>query len=240
MRRWFYRPGCWLARLGMWFLGPLRVTGVENVPREGAFIMVANHLSLLDPLIVGSAAGDMAGRLIHFMAKDELRSWPVIGWLATQAGVYFVRRGEGDRKAQRISIQLLEMGEPLGLFPEGTRSPDGALRDGRDGAALLAIRTGVPLLPVGISGTDRLFPHGARLPRRHRVNVRIGPPFVLPTQPSGRVDRAALAAGTDRIMREIAAQLPESRRGRFSRTDAPAPASPPADPPEDRAPSPAE
>jgi len=141
MRRWFFAPGSWLTRAGMWFLGPLRFTGVEHVPRDGAFILVANHISLFDPLIVGSTAGQLAGRLVHFMAKQEVRRWPVIGWLATQAGVYFVRRGEGDRAAQRLSLELLASGEAIAVFPEGTRSRDGVLGEPRNGAALLAMRS---------------------------------------------------------------------------------------------------
>ena len=215
MRRWFFAPGSWLTRAGMWFLGPLRFTGLEHVPRDGAFILVANHISLFDPLIVGSTAGQLAGRLVHFMAKQEVRRWPVIGWLATQAGVYFVRRGEGDRAAQRLSLELLASGEPIAVFPEGTRSRDGVLGEPRNGAALLAMRSGVPVLPVSITGSNRILPRGARLPRRSRVTVRVGEPFLLTRQTSGRIDRQELAAGTERIMRAIAALLPPAQRGRF-------------------------
>jgi len=215
MRRWFFAPGSWLTRAGMWFLGPLRFTGVEHVPRDGAFILVANHISLFDPLIVGSTAGQLAGRLVHFMAKQEVRRWPVIGWLATQAGVYFVRRGEGDRAAQRLSLELLASGEAIAVFPEGTRSRDGVLGEPRNGAALLAMRSGVPVLPVSITGSNRILPRGARLPRRSRVTVRVGEPFLLTRQASGRIDRQELAAGTERIMRAIAALLPPAQRGRF-------------------------
>jgi 1-acyl-sn-glycerol-3-phosphate acyltransferase len=216
MRTWFYGPGSWMTRMGMVILGPLRTHGLENVPREGAFIVVANHISLLDPLIIGATAGQLAGRLIHFMAKQQIRGWPVIGWLATQAGVYFVRRGEGDRAAQRLSLELLGRGEPIAVFPEGTRSRTGVLGEPRDGAALLAMRTGLPLLPVSIVGSNRLFRKGARLPRRSRVTVRVGEPFTLGRQATGRIDRQELAAGTDRIMRAIAALLPEAQRGRYS------------------------
>ena len=215
MRRWFFAPGSWLTRAGMWFLGPLRFTGLEHVPRDGAFILVANHISLFDPLIVGSTAGQLAGRLVHFMAKQEVRRWPVIGWLATQAGVYFVRRGEGDRAAQRLSLELLASGEAIAVFPEGTRSRDGVLGEARNGAALLAMRSGVPVLPVSITGSNRILPRGARLPRRSRVTVRVGEPFLLTRQASGRIDRQELAAGTERIMRAIAALLPPAQRGRF-------------------------
>ena len=87
MRTWFYGPGSWITRVSMWFLGPLRAHGLEHVPREGAFILVSNHISLLDPMIIGSTAGQMAGRLVHFMAKEELRHWPLIGWLADYVGL---------------------------------------------------------------------------------------------------------------------------------------------------------
>jgi len=199
----------------MQLLGPLRAEGLGHVPRTGAFILAANHLSNLDPLIIGATAGQRTGRLIHFLSKEELRHWPVIGWLATQSGVYFVRRGEGDRAAQRQSLQLLAAGEPIGFFPEGHRSRDGVLQRGRDGAALLAMRADVPLLPVAITGSGRIFPNGTHLPHRSRVTVRIGAPFSLPHQPQGRLERAELAAGTDRIMREIAALLPDSQRGPY-------------------------
>lgn len=215
MATWFYGPGSLITRAGMQLLGPLRAEGLAHVPRTGAFILVANHLSNLDPLIIGATAGQRTGRLIHFLSKEELRHWPVIGWLATQSGVYFVRRGEGDRAAQRQSLQLLAAGEPVGFFPEGHRSRDGVLQRGRDGAALLAMRAGVPLLPVAITGTGGIFPNGSRLPHRSPVTVRIGKPFSLPHQPQGRLDKADLAAGTDRFMREIAAMLPEAQRGPY-------------------------
>jgi 1-acyl-sn-glycerol-3-phosphate acyltransferase len=128
--------------------------------------------------------------------------------------VFFVRRGAGDRSAQRIALAILEQGAALGVFPEGTRSRDGQLADGRAGAALLAIRTGVPILPVSVSGTQHIF-HGRRLiPRRSKVTIRIGPTFTLPVQADG-LDRAALRAGTETIMRAIAAQLPPEQRGRW-------------------------
>ena len=216
MRSWFYGPGSRLTRLGMWFLGPLHVEGLERVPPAGPFILVANHLSNLDPLIIGSTAGHKAGRLIHFVSKEELRHWPLIGWLATQSGVFFVRRGEGDRQAQRTALRFLTGGEPVGLFPEGHRSRDGVMHPGRAGAALLAVRSGAPILPVGISGTSGLFPNGTHLPHRSPVTVRIGQPFTLPHQPDGRMDRGQLDADTDRIMREIAALVPAALRGVYA------------------------
>jgi 1-acyl-sn-glycerol-3-phosphate acyltransferase len=214
MRTWFYRPGAAGSGLLLRLLGRPTVIGLENVPRRGAFILVANHLSLADPPILGWACGYRSGRLIHFMAKEEVRRWPLIGWLATQSGVFFVRRGEGDRASQRSALDMLAGGRPIALFPEGTRSRNGILAEARPGAALLAMRSGAPLLPAAITGTERIFPGRSRIPHRTRVTVRIGQTFSLPHQPSGRLDRAALADGSDRIMPEIAALLPEWQRGR--------------------------
>jgi 1-acyl-sn-glycerol-3-phosphate acyltransferase len=212
VRSWFYHPGTaitgFLARL----LFDARIEGIEHVPRTGAFILVSNHCSNLDPPILGWASGHQVGRVVHFMAKIEMRSWPIVGWLATQSGVFFVRRGEGDRAAQRFSSDALADGRPLALFVEGTRSRDGRLRAGKPGAAFLAMRSGAPLVPVGIAGTHRIFPGRSRWPHPTRVTVRFGEPFTLAADPDGRLDRVALNEGSERIMLAIEALLPEGQR----------------------------
>ena len=212
MRSWFYHPGCAIAGFLARLLFRARIEGIEHIPREGAFILVSNHCSNLDPPILGWATGHQVGRIVHFMAKMEMRSWPVIGWLATQSGVYFVRRGEGDRAAQRFSLDALAGGRPLAMFVEGTRSRDGHLTQGKAGAAFLAVRSGAPLIPVGIAGTHRIFPGRSRWPHPTRIVVRIGPAFSLPHVPDGRLDRVALAQGTEQIMGEIEALLPADQR----------------------------
>ncbi len=221
MRTWFFHPGAILTSWLLWLVGPGRVEGLENVPRQGAFLLVGNHCSNLDPPFVGWAVGHRTGRVIHFMAKAEMRRWPIVGWLARQSGVFFVRRGQSDRAAQRLALDLLHRGRILGLFPEGTRSRDGKLREGRAGAALLAMRAGVPVLPVGVAGTHRVFPGRSRWPHRNRVTIRIGKPFSL--QASDDLSRGVLREATDRIMREIAALLPEEQQGRWGSAPAPAP-----------------
>ena len=212
MRSWFYRPGAAICGFVARALWGARVEGAEHVPRDGAFILVANHCSNLDPVIIGWAAGNTVGRIIHFMAKTEVRRWPVIGWLATQSAVYFVRRGEGDRAAQRFSLEALADRRPIALFPEGTRSRDGRLKEAKSGAAFLAMRSGAPLVPVAISGTHRIFPGRSRWPHSTRIVIRIGEPFSLPHVLSGRIDRDALAEGTERIMSTIDALLPPDQR----------------------------
>lgn len=212
VRSWFYHPGA--AIIGGFcrlFFG-LRVEGVERIPRRGAFIVVANHCSNLDPPMLGWATGHQIGRVVHFMAKIEMRKWPLIGWLATQSGVYFVRRGEGDRAAQRFSLEALADDRPIALFPEGTRSRDGRMRSFKDGAAYLAMRSGVPVLPVGIAGSHRMFPGRSRRPHRTRVTIRIGDPFTLPHSSAGRIDRGVLADATGRIESVVAELLPAEQR----------------------------
>lgn len=216
MRSWFYWPGTAIVGFVARVLWGARVEGTERIPREGPFILVANHSSNLDPLILGWAIGKRTDRLIHFMAKAEMRRWPLLGWLASQSGVYFVRRGEGDRAAQRVSLEALADGRPIALHPEGTRSRDGRLKAAKPGAALLAMRSGAPLLPVGIAGTHRIFPGGSRFPHPTRIVIRIGEPFTLPHVPAGRLDRDALAAGTELIMGEIEALLPAEQRRALS------------------------
>jgi len=215
MPTWFFHPGAIITSWLLWLFGPGRVEGLEHVPRRGAVLVVANHASNLDPLFVGYAVGHRTDRIIHFMAKEEMRRWPIIGFLARNAGVFFVRRGEGDRGAQRLAFDLLGDGRMIGIFPEGTRSRDGRMREARAGAALLAIRTGVPVLPVGVAGTHAIFPGRSRWPHRNRITIRIGQAFSLPVQSDG-LDREALRAGTERIMGAIAALLPPEQRGSWT------------------------
>lgn len=212
MREWFYHPGAAIIGFASRLLWRARIERIEHLPRSGPFIVVANHCSNLDPLMMGWATGHQIGRVVHFMAKIEMRGWPIIGWLATQAGVYFVRRGEGDRAAQRFSLETLAAGEPIAMFPEGTRSRNGRLKEGKGGAALIAMRSGAPLVPAGVSGTHRIFPGRSRWPRLTRVRIAFGEPFMLPHQPDGRLDRAELARGTERIMSAIEALLPPEQR----------------------------
>ena len=212
MKTWFFHPGASVAGLLAQIVGPTSVVGLEHIPRIGPFILVANHASDLDPPFLGWAAGHRTGRVIHFMAKIEMQRWPIFGWLADRSGVFYVRRGEGDRGAQRTALALLAAGRPIAIFPEGTRSSDGRLRPAKPGTALLAIRSGAPLVPAGIAGTQLLRPRGERLVRRHQITIRFGEPFVLAHQATGHIDRELLAAGGEEITRRIATLLPAEQQ----------------------------
>ena len=210
---WAYRPLGYLVGFVVRLLGGVRSIGLENLPRTGPAIIVANHYTLVDPLVAGWGTCWQIGRVVHFISKAEIRGWPIAGWLGTHAGVIYVRRGEINRDAQRQSLAVLAAGHVLIVFPEGTRSPSGALISARDGTALLAMRSGAPIVPVGITGTEGMLSWRAVFgPRPHAI-VQIGAPFSLPHRPGGPIDRAELVDGTTRMMREVAALLPPARRG---------------------------
>lgn len=149
------------------------VTGRQHEPRVGPVIVVSNHLSDLDPLVVGAALR----RPTRFMAKEELFTPPLSRWWVTACGAFPVRRGEPDRRAFRTALEILHGGGVLVMFPEGTRGRDRTLRPPEPGAAMLALRSGAPILPVAVLGTDLVFPRDARRLRRSRITVRIGPPI---------------------------------------------------------------
>ncbi|MEB3168067.1 MAG: lysophospholipid acyltransferase family protein [Synechococcaceae cyanobacterium] len=147
-----------------------RNNGRERVPCRGGVVVVANHGSHLDPPLLGQAIG----RPVAFMAKAELFRVPLLGPLIRALGAYPVLRGAGDREAIRIASDRLAQGWAVGVFLDGTRQSDGRVHDPQPGAALLAARAGVPLLPVAILGSHRALGRGQRLPRPARIHIRIG------------------------------------------------------------------
>ena len=188
---------------------------LDDIPRDGPVIVAANHASNLDAVILGSWLIPRIGRRFQWLGKKELFAWPVVGFLAHHGGVHPVDRAKADVDAYRLAKRILDEGHVLFVFPEGTRSPDGTLQAGRDGVASLALRTGAPIVPVGIAGSERVWPRGRLLPRPGgRVTVRVGSPFRLADVLPPDVQKAdANAQATDLIMRRIAALLPERQRG---------------------------
>ncbi len=192
----------------------VHVRGLENVPRSGALIVVANHLSNADPPLVAGWLTPALGRQMHILAKASLFV-PVLGWLLRRVGATPVRAGGSDIEAYRVAREVLERGDVLCIFPEGTRSPTGVLGEPKPGVAMLATRTGVAVLPVGVSGTDRFLGRGQRMPRiGARIEMRVGAPFNVSLDP-GLSRRAATQAASDEIMRRIAALVDEHHRGRY-------------------------
>ena len=195
----------------------LRVEGAEHVPDGPGVILASNHLSIADPPVLSLVVARLLGRRVRYMAKGEALDAPVMGAVLRAYGGFGVRRGRPDREAIRMAQAVLDAGDWLGLAPEGTRSRNGALGEPKAGVALLALRTGAPILPVGIAGTERTWPVGSILPRLGTtITVRFGPLY-RPAAPEGADDRrAAMDAGTDELMRRIAILLPGSYRGRFA------------------------
>ena len=212
-RTWAYQPAAVVVSLLIRLLGGSRTEGLENLPRTGPAIIVANHYTLADPIVAGYATCWKIGRMVHMIAKVQIKSWPLVGWIGRRAGVIYVRRGTSDLESQRALLAVLAAGRPMIIFPEGTRSPTGALITARNGAALLAMRSGAAIVPVGITGTEGMLSWRAVFGPRPRATVRIGQPFTLHHRADGPIDRAELTEATTRIMREVAALLPPARRG---------------------------
>lgn len=192
------------------------VEGADRLPDEPGVIVASNHLSILDPPLITISVARLIGRQVRYMAKAEAFDMPVVGSILRAYGGFGVRRGRADREAYRAAQEVLASGAWLGLAPEGTRSRTGHLGEPKPGVALLAVRSGATVLPVGISGSDRAWPVGARLPRpRSRVTIRFGTPY-RPASADGETDRrGALEAESEALMRRIAALVDPAYRGRF-------------------------
>ena len=182
----------------------MRVVGRENIP-GGGVILAGNHVSYADPCLLWC----VSPRPTHFMAKIELWDVDFLGWCLDHFWAFPVRRDAVDRDALRTAGSLLRAGEPIGVFPEGTRH-SGGMGEGQGGAAFLAIHNDAPVVPVGIAGTESIMPAGTRFPRLARVVVSFGKPIEPASylQPSRkeRVD-----AMTTDIMGAIARELEVAR-----------------------------
>src|SRR3990172_4909473 len=206
-----------LARL----LTRVRIVGdVASIPRSGAVIVVANHASNADPVLIGGFLNPRIGRPMNWLGKREVFDVPGLAWLAHHGGVHPVERGAADVEAFKSAMRILEAGHILAVFPEGTRSPDGRLQVAKDGVTVLALRSGVTVVPIGVGDSDRLWPKGRPLPRfTPSVTLTIGEPFRIDEALSiadpdaARDRRRAKEAGTELIMRRIAALLPPRQRG---------------------------
>jgi 1-acyl-sn-glycerol-3-phosphate acyltransferase len=175
-----------------------RFIGVENVPAGGA-ILAGNHVSYLDPVILWCGSP----RPTHFMTKSELWQVGWLGWALDQFWAFPVERATADRDAIATGTRLLQNGELLGVFPEGTRKRDSAedLGEAHGGGAFMALRAGVPIVPVGFIGTDEAWPAGRKFPRIVKVTVRYGEPVWPEDFEGSRKER--MAAMTAEVMRRI-------------------------------------
>jgi 1-acyl-sn-glycerol-3-phosphate acyltransferase len=199
------------VRMLLRLLATVKIEGLENVPPQGGFIMTPNHLSQIDPPLMLAALP----RRIRVLAAQKYRRNPILLFLFEGMGCIWVRQFEADHEALRACLRFLRSGGVLGVSPEGTRSRiTHALIRGRGGAAFLASRSGVKILPAAVWGTDTFF-HDVLHFRRPKVFVRFGKPYLLDF--STHAKGPELENATDDIMCAIAAVLPPSYRGEYSR-----------------------
>ena len=184
----------------------LEPRGREHVPMTGPVLLASNHVSVLDPPLVGGATP----RELHFMAKEELFRIPLLGRLITGLNSHPVKRDGSDSRALKTAIRLLAEGHAILVFPEGTRGVEGRLGEGKAGAGMLAVMSGAPVVPVYVSGSARALPPGQAVPRPAKVRVTFGPPLHFKGRGEGdRKDRYREASAE--IMRAIA-QLRDAGR----------------------------
>ncbi len=174
LRSLYYWLVTGLASIASLLFYPCRVEGRGNVPRSGGFILASNHISNIDPVLLPV----VCPRQMRFMAKDSLFSNPVLGALIRCGGGFPIRRGKADRGALNEFLHQLELGYPVLIFPQGTRGGEKP----QSGVGFLAVKSGKPVLPVYIEGTDEALPRGQSFPRRHPVRVVFGQPLFFGAQ----------------------------------------------------------
>lgn len=199
----------WYA-LKLFIVAPFRVrfVGRQRVPASGPVLLAGNHESYLDPVLIALGLK----RKVRFMAKSELWRNPVLAWIVDRLRAFPVQRGTADRNAIATASRILEEGGQVGIFPQGTRHhARGAegLEEGAGGAALVALRTNSPVVPVGIYGSDRVRPEGSRFVRFPRITVVFGDP-IRPDDIPGAARRERVQAMTGRIMEGIASAVAEA------------------------------
>ena len=220
------RLGSAVLRLIVRGIVRLRVEGdLAAVPREGALIVAANHASSADPVLIGAFLNSAINRPINWLGKRELTEWALTGWAFRRAGIHPVDRDAADLESFRTAMRILDAGQILAVFPEGTRSRDGALQRVREGVGMLALRSGALVLPVAVVDSDLMWPRGRLLPRfGKKVIVRYGTAFsvgdTLTSAGKPLKGREATQAATRLVMERIAELLPPRQRGVYA---APAP-----------------
>jgi 1-acyl-sn-glycerol-3-phosphate acyltransferase len=201
----------------------VKVEGFHDAPRSGPLIIVVNHMSNADPPLLGGWLLPAMARPVAFLAKSALFVGAFGDFLRSH-GMIEVKAGGSDIDAYRQARAVLDQGGVVCIFPEGTRSRTGALIEAKQGVVVLAARTGVPVLPIGISGTDRFLSPESTFPRvGARLRIRAGKPFRV--ELPRRATRDQIAAATDDLMGRIAYLIEPRHRGRY------APVPPDAPPP---------
>lgn len=155
-----------------------KIRGFDNLPKDGPFIVAANHSSLLDPIILAIYLTWPLKRYVHFLSNYIVYDHPIAGFIVRIAkGIKVEQKAEA--KSLFIALKDLQKGEIIGIFPEGTRSPDGKIQKGKNGAALLALKAKVPVVPVGLIDTDKVLPRNTNIPRFAKCEINIGSPLTF-------------------------------------------------------------
>jgi len=175
-----------------------KIYGAENVPRSGSLVVVSNHASYFDPPIVSNCVR----RPVAYMAKEELFQIPVLAQAIKLYGAYPVSRGSADRNAIRAALEYLNNGWAVGVFLQGTRTPDGRITDPKRGALLLAAKAKAPILPVSVWGTEAILEKGSKIPRAVPVTVRIGNLIDAPSS-SNKEELEALAQKCTAVINQM-------------------------------------
>jgi 1-acyl-sn-glycerol-3-phosphate acyltransferase len=219
---WLTKFGTLVLRSIVRAVARLRVEGdLSSLPKSGPMIMAANHASSADPVLIGAFLNQVLGRPLNWLGKRELVEFWLTGWAFRIAGIHPVDRDAADLEAFRTAMRILEAGQVLAVFPEGTRSRTGALQEVREGVGMLALRSGAKVLPVAVIDSDILWPRGQLLPRfgKH-VTVRYGTPFSVVEELAAQglpvKGRHATEAATRLVMTRIAELLPPRQRGVYA------------------------
>lgn len=198
--RVFYRVAWWIVAPVVRLYTRLTINGKEHLPRSGAYVLAPTHRCYLDTPF----AGCVSQRRLRFMGKHTMWKNRQFGWIFSALGAFPVQRGTADREAMRNAIEVLTMGEPLVLFPEGERKQGPVVQPLFDGAVYIAIKAGVPIVPVGIGGSERVMPKGAKFVYPRKVHIEIGPPIPPPVAPDGgRLPRGIYKEYTERLHGEL-------------------------------------
>ena len=177
----------------------MTVSGQENIPQTGPFILAPVHRSYIDTPI----ASGCTRRRMRFMGKDSMWKRQPLNWMLSALGAFPVTRGSADREAIMRAIQVLKSGEPLVLFPEGERKSGPVVQPLMDGAAYVACKAGVSIIPVGIGGSERVMGKGARFIYPRKLVVIIGKPISVPASVDGRMPRTAVKEVTTQLHEQL-------------------------------------
>jgi 1-acyl-sn-glycerol-3-phosphate acyltransferase len=183
------------------------VVGADNIPLTGPVLIAPIHRSNVD----FAFSLFISPRKVFFMAKEGIFHPAIFGALLTRLGAFPVDRNSADRESLRLSEEVLKRGQALVLFPEGTRKEGTSVEPLHDGAAFIAARTGAIIVPVGIAGSERALPVGAKLPRLAKIQIVVGTPIEPPVS-EGRVSRSQITEKTEELRRELEAVYTEARR----------------------------